>query len=326
MGQGEVVRAQGLAEDVHERGQQDRAHGQDDENGGQHRGPGERQRLEAPERYRQHAHALPAHQRVPAPAEQPVAGRHGDDGEHHQDNREGGRLAHPRGGAHVDVGHDLSGEDIDPARHADHGRDAEGGGRRGEHEQPAREEARGHERERDVPEHAHRARAADPRRLLERVVHLLQGRGDVEEGQRVVEERHHPDQARQAVDVERPGGGETEAADQDDVEVPHAGGEQQDPGDRADVRRDHVRHEKDRPEPAPPGQVAAHHEPGQAGGKRHGEEHGEPADHDRHDDRIPVAALGVNGEVVLQAEVPARPEEALPDENHQRHQHKEEEE
>ncbi len=58
------------------------------------------------------------------------------------------------------------------------------------------------------------------------------------------------------------------------------------------------------------GKVAADHKPGKARGEDHGEQHGESADPERHHYGIPVALLAVDGDVVLEADLPSGSQEA----------------
>jgi len=316
----QILQGDGLPEDPDEGGHHDGPDGQDDQEKAEQARDNEGRDPETAERDGQHPRALPPHKGVTLAAQQAVAQGHGEDGDDHEDDGQGRRLAHARGCPHVDVLDDLRGEHVDAAGHADHGGHAEGGGRGGKDQKASCEETGGHERKRDVPEDPQRGSPADAGGLLEGVVHLLQGARHVQEGQRVVEQGHDPYEARDGVDVEGAGHLGPEELNEHLVHVPHAGRQQEDPGDGAHVGRDHVGDEEQRPELPPVRQVAAHDEPGQARGEDHGEQHREAADPEGHHHGVPVALHAVDGDVVLEADLAVSPQEAPQDEQGKREQ------
>ena len=315
--QAQVLQGDRLPENPDEGGHHDGPDGQDHQDNTQQARKDQGRDLEAAQGHGQHADALSPHEGVTFAAQKAVPEGHGDDGDDHENDRQGRCLPHPRRRPHVDVLDDLRGEHIDAAGHADHGGDPEGGGGGGKDQKPPREEAGGYQGQRDVPEHPQGMGAADAGGLLEGVVHLLEGACHIQKGQRVVEQGHDPHKPGNGVDVEGPGDLGAEGLDQYLVDVPHTRGEQQDPGDGPHIGGDHVGDKEKGAELTAVRKVAAHHEPGKPGGEDHGEEHGEAADPERRHHGIPVAFLAVDGDVVLEADLPFRPQKAPQDEKDQ---------
>ena len=148
----------------------------------------------------------------------------------------------------------------------EHERHAEILQRLDEHQQPAGEDRRQHERQRDGAQHA-RARGAEVLRgLLDRDVDRLEGRGDRQHDVRVERQRVDRDDALGAVDRVERNAERLQRAGHD-----AGAAEQQHQRIGADERRQHQRQCGEREQR----RLAADRQPREAEGERHADQHGE---------------------------------------------------
>ena len=199
--------------------------------------------------------------------------------EHHDEQRG------PHRGRHRDLRRillhqlvDRGGHHVVAVRQAEHERGRERAEHLGEHEHRGAEHARQHQRQRDAQHGAQPARAHHLRGFLQRRIHRLHHGADHHEGDRALEQRHHPGDAVGRVDVDQVLLAAERAEDL--VEEAALRRAEQAPGERAEQRREIVRHHHHLLEEAAARHVGtgddprhheAEHQRHHGGGDRHGE-------------------------------------------------------
>ena len=281
------------AEELHEGAEQREEHRRAEHHQHQRQHEGEGGRAQAAELVRL-VLELPGHRGVAPPARQPLL--HEDEGQHSgedEDGERGGRVV-ARHARHEQVV-DHRAEHEEAEGQAEHLLDLEGLQRHHRAEQQHRQDHRGHHRHGDAERRAERARSRDAGGLLERGVHLGEGRREEDHFHRQgAGDDVDPDDAPERVDIERPLADEGQRRERG-IDQAVLGIEEEDP---AQGHRE-ARQEEGRPEreldPAPAGQVRPREQPRDEHGERQGQDLPDEGDGERVPERAAQSRLAEGG-------------------------------
>ena len=293
VGQGEVVHAGPERRQPLERGVHDRQHGQDHGHAEVREAEPQERPPEAADVHDARAEGLARDGGVAAPAHDAAVDPHHREHQREQRHAHGRRRREPRRVLRHHLVH-RRGDDVEAAGEAEDQRRRERAQHLGEDEDGGAEHAGQHERQRDPEHRPHAAGAEDLRGLLERGVHRLHHGADHHEGDRALEEGHHPGDPPGRVDVDQV----APAAERPPELVDEAavGRADERPGQRAHERRHVVGHGHELLEGGPAGDVRARQDP------PHRESHhdGQDGRDGRHQERVAedVRVAAEVGEVV----------------------------
>jgi len=231
---------------------------------------------------------------------------------------DGGRHAVIRGKPGGDNAVDMGCQNIDPSRHADDGRNGEGGEAPDDHQREGGQDRRPQDRQRDPPQRAQVRRPADFRGFLQGDVECGHGRGDDQVGDRQIQQPLHEDHPRQRVDVEeRPLN--VEQLLQIEIDQAVRGVQEEDPADREQDVGDHHRDDGDDPEQKLEGDVGPRVQVGEEQREKRRDDGGAEREDGRVDENVGEGRVRVRLDVLLQREgserVQARTE--TPEEEHE---------
>ena len=162
-----------------------------------------------------------------------------------------------------------------PPGAADDGGNAVAAGRADEHQQRAGNQRRHGHGQIHLENGPQGRGAGGPAGLLQGGVHLLHGPGDGDKGVGIIEGAQHPDEPRQAVNIQGPRPvPQGKELPQPLVHGAHVGVGQPQPGHGPHVGRHHIGHDEQRPEELLSVQIRPPHQKGQGKGQQRPQDHG----------------------------------------------------